>query len=133
MQDCIFCRIVSGELPSYKVYEDDGFLGFLDIHPLRKGHSLLIPKKHVRWVYDVEDFGGYWERAKKISRSILSELEPLWIQFFTHGEVSHAHIHIIPRYEDVGKSEVLPSWSHTLSLGKEEMERIAKTIRHHIK
>ncbi|MCX6730843.1 MAG: HIT domain-containing protein, partial [Candidatus Roizmanbacteria bacterium] len=65
--DCIFCKIVKGELPSYKVYEDDLCIGFLDIFPLSKGNVLLIPKKHYRWVNDIPEFGAYWEAARVIS------------------------------------------------------------------
>ena len=67
MNECVFCRIVSGELPCYRVYEDKDFLGFLDIKPLSPGNSLIIPKKHYRWVYDVPNFGEYWEVAKIVS------------------------------------------------------------------
>ena len=67
MDDCIFCKIVKGEIPCFKVYEDENFLGFLDINPLNPGNSLLIPKEHYRWVIDVPKFGQYFEIAKKIA------------------------------------------------------------------
>jgi len=67
MRDCIFCQIVAAKIPCHKVYEDKDFLGFLDIKPLNPGNSLLIPKKHYRWVYDVSNFGEYWEVARKIA------------------------------------------------------------------
>ncbi len=99
--DCIFCKIVAGKLPSYKVYEDDLFFGLLDIFPRTKGHTLLIPKKHYRWVYDVPEFGEYWLAAKKIADAMKAALEPSFITFVTHGlEVPHAHIHIMPRYHE---------------------------------
>lgn len=97
--DCIFCKIVNGDLPSYKVYEDDLFFGFLDIFPLSKGNVLLIPKKHYRWVNDVPEFGAYWEAAKTISQKIAKVLGATSISYLTLGEeVPHAHIRIVPRY-----------------------------------
>lgn len=101
MDNCIFCKIVKGEIPSHKVFEDDLFFGFLDIHPASIGHTLLIPKKHIRWVHDVEPFNKYWAIALKIMRKINKALSPKWVQYFTHGAIPHAHIHIIPRYDDV--------------------------------
>ena len=60
MDNCIFCKIVKGELPSYKVYEDDKCMAFLDIHPVAMGHTLLIPKEHYRWAQDMpDDLFGY--------------------------------------------------------------------------
>ena len=99
MEDCIFCKIIEGKIPCYKIYEDDNFLAFLDINPVSVGHTLLIPKKHYRWVYDVPNFGEYWQIAQKIALNIKnSPLNPEYISFLTMGnEVEHAHIHIIPR------------------------------------
>jgi histidine triad (HIT) family protein len=101
--DCIFCQIVSGKIPSFKIYEDDQFLGFLDIKPLNSGHSLLIPKAHYRWVYDVPESGHYWEIAKTIALHTRKVLGCDYISFLTMGnEVPHAHIHIIPRFFNDG-------------------------------
>jgi len=102
MSDCIFCKIVNGEIPCYKVYEDNLFLGFLDIRPLNIGNSLLIPKAHHRWVNDVPEFGAYWEAAKKIALATLPIVKADYVSYLTLGmEVEHAHIRIIPRfYED---------------------------------
>lgn len=97
--DCIFCKIVAREIPCYKVYEDELFLGLLDIFPLSKGNTILIPKKHYRWVNDVPEFGEYWEVARKTARSIETNLGATSISYLTLGEeVPHAHIRIIPRY-----------------------------------
>lgn len=97
--ECIFCKIVRTEIPSYIVYEDEFFLGFLDIFPLSKGNTILIPKKHYRWVNDVPEFGTYWEAAKKIGSSLHQSLGATSISYLTFGEeVPHAHIRIIPRY-----------------------------------
>lgn len=99
MNDCVFCKIIKGEIPCHKIYEDDKYLAFLDINPVSVGHTLLIPKDHFRWVYDSPNCGEYWEIAQKLAINIKnSDLAPEYISFITMGnEVPHAHIHIIPR------------------------------------
>jgi len=98
MEECVFCQIVKGKLPSYKIYEDRDFLAFLDINPLALGHTLVIPKVHYRWVYDVPNFGAYWQVALQVTQVLQKVLQPYFITYVTHGlEVKHAHIHIIPR------------------------------------
>ena len=107
-QKCIFCAIVGNQIPAFKVYEDENFIGFLDIRPLNKGHTLVVPKKHYRWTYEVEAFGPYWEIAKKIALAQIGSLEAKYVQFITAGMgVTHAHIHVIPRYENDGHGEYL--------------------------
>ncbi len=129
MQDCVFCKIVKGEIPCHKVYEDEDFLGFLDINPKVEGHSLLIPKRHYRWVYDVPDFGRYWETVKKLALAAKKVLKAEFITFLTHGlEVPHAHIHIMPRKK--GEYEFVPS---VKSFSKEELEKIAEKIFQEVK
>lgn len=129
MNDCIFCKIVKGELPSYKVYEDEQFIGILDIFPVSKGHVLVIPKKHYAWVYDVPEFGKYWEVARIIMKAVEAATSPEWTQFFTHGAIRHAHIHIIPRYENIQGSTFIPAENIKSKSSKEEMEEIAEKIR----
>lgn len=124
--DCIFCKIINGELPCYKIYEDEHFLGFLDIFPLSKGNTLLIPKKHYRWVNDVPEFGSYWETAKKISDKIQDRLGATSISYLTFGEeVFHAHIRIIPRYP---ADEMYLTLKKPENYSKEEMETIVKSL-----
>lgn len=125
MKECLFCKIVSGKLPSYKVYEDALFFGFLDIVPRTHGHSLLVPKKHCRWVYDVEEFDKYWLAAHALTRTLQGALSPVFVSYVTHGlEVPHAHIHILPRQKDenVFVPQPIPS-------SPEELEHIASKIR----
>ncbi|MDD2482747.1 MAG: HIT domain-containing protein [Candidatus Shapirobacteria bacterium] len=114
MDDCIFCKIIKGEIPCHKIYEDDNFLAFLDINPVAVGHTLLIPKTHYRWVYDVSNFGNYWQVAQKIALAIKnSDLNPEYVSFLTMGnEVHHAHIHIIPRSTSDSIQPVLASIPH---------------------
>lgn len=100
MDDCTFCKIIKGEIPCQKVYEDDHYLAFLDIKPLSPGHTLLIPKDHYRWVYDVPNFGQYWEVARDLALKLKDQHQAKFISFLTLGdEVPHAHIHLIPKYQ----------------------------------
>lgn len=128
MEDCIFCKIVAGEIPCYKTYEDDLFLGFLDIRPLNNGNSLLIPKIHHRWVNDVPEFGEYWEAARKLALKTGGTVGSDFITYLTLGEeVPHAHIRIIPRFEnDVHKNGI--DLSLVTEMSAEEMKSLAEKI-----
>jgi histidine triad (HIT) family protein len=134
MEDCIFCKIVKNEIPCYKVYEDDLFLAFLDINPTSLGHTLLIPKNHYRWVYDVPEFKKYWKVAQKIALSIKnSSLKPDFVTFLTMGnEVPHAHIHIIPRNNSDQVGSILSSIPHIKISDKNFLE-ISTTIKNSLK
>lgn len=134
MDDCIFCKIVKGDIPAHKVYEDDNYLAFLDINPVSIGHTLLIPKIHYRWVYDVPNFGEFWQVAQKLAISIKnSSLNPEFISFLTMGnEVLHAHIHIIPRSSVDSIQPVLSSIPH-LEISKDKLLEISEIIKNSIK
>jgi histidine triad (HIT) family protein len=97
MPDCIFCKIAKGEIGAEKVYEDENFLAFLDIRPLSPGHTLVIPKKHYRWVWDVDEAGAYFEVTKKIARAIQKSFgtEEVFLKIIGE-EVFHAHIWLFP-------------------------------------
>jgi len=97
MNNCIFCKIVSGEISSYKIYEDDNYLAFLDIFPATDAYTLIIPKKHYRWVWDVENIGEYFEVVKKIVnhyRNVAGH-ESMYSMIIGE-EVPHAHVRIFP-------------------------------------
>ena len=125
---CIFCQIIAGKIPSYKVYEDSLFFGFLDINPRSKGHVLLIPKAHHRWTYDVPEFEQYWGAALKITHAIQKVLQPKWIKYYTFGEIAHAHIHIQPRYDEMKSTDETPIMTPVEKVGAEEMVQIAKKL-----
>lgn len=98
MRKCVFCQIVNHQTPCHQIYEDDLFFAFLDICPRVEGHTLVVPKKHYQWVYDVPDFRRYWEIVLKITQAMKRSLKPYFITYATHGlQVPHAHIHILPR------------------------------------
>ena len=97
MESCIFCKIVKGEIPSHKVYEDDNFFAFLDIHPHTPGHTQVIPKKHYRWVWQVPNAGEYFEVVKKIALAQQKAFQTDFVLSKIIGdEVPHAHIWVFP-------------------------------------
>ena len=100
MENCIFCKIVKGEVPAYKVYDDEKFLAFLDIRPLSPGHTLVIPKDHYRFVWDVPNAGEYFEVAKKIAKAEQKAFvtDIIWSKIMG-DEIHHAHIWVFPHAE----------------------------------
>ncbi|MGM0463496.1 MAG: HIT family protein [Bacteroidota bacterium] len=95
----IFTKIINGEIPSYKIAEDDKYFAFLDINPLKKGHTLVIPKKEVDYLFDLDDelLAGMTVFSKKIARAIEKVVDCNRIGVVVLGlEVPHAHIHLIP-------------------------------------
>ena len=131
MTECIFCKIVNGEVPSYQIYENDNFLAFLDIHPLNKGHTLIIPKKHYRWVWDVKE--EYSAITNKIANALKKAFQTDYVQLIAIGnEVPHAHLHLIPRFDNDDHG-VLPDPKNIKDIKKEEMKEITKQIKHELK
>jgi len=100
MENCIFCKIVNGQTPSHPVYEDEKFLAFLDIRPQSPGHTLVIPKEHFRWVWDVPNIGEYFEIVKRIALAQKKAFDVEQVICKIVGEeVPHAHIWLIPSPE----------------------------------
>lgn len=110
--DCIFCKILNGDIPSYTIYEDDDVKCFLDINPMHNGHTLIIPKKHIKDMYEIdnETLSKVHNRAKEIMNLINDKLKPNGIRLLQNNgilqEVKHYHLHIIPNYENEEKMEV---------------------------
>jgi histidine triad (HIT) family protein len=124
----IFSRIVSGEIPSYKIAENENCFAFLDISPLAKGHTLVIPKKEVDYIFDMEDelHKELWHFAKQVSKAIEKAVPCKRIGVAVIGlEVPHAHIHLIPMNKVSDMNFSMPK----LSFSKEEMEATAAAIR----
>ena len=95
----IFTRIVNGEIPSYKVAEDENYYAFLDINPLVVGHTLVIPKHEVDYIFDLEseEYAGLWKFAQKVAKAIDSAIPCKRVGVAVLGmEVPHAHIHLVP-------------------------------------
>ncbi len=99
----VFQKIIDGEIPATKVYEDDKFMAFLDIHPVSKGHTLLIPKEQYAWIHEVPDslIGEIFIKAKEIINAMRRGIPCDYVQVGVVGnEVAHFHIHLIPRYKN---------------------------------
>lgn len=105
MKNCVFCQIAKGKLPCWKIYEDRDFLAFLDINQLSEGHTLVIPKKHHRWVWDMPNIGRYFSVAKKIINHYQKITKKGLVGTVIWGEqVPHAHIQILPNAENLSLS-----------------------------
>lgn len=101
MDNCVFCKIIRGVIPSYKVWEDDEYLAFLTIAPINPGHTLLIPKTHIDYIFDLDDktLGELLLKAKPISQALKKAFNPKTGKIgmmVAGGEVPHVHIHLIP-------------------------------------
>ena len=123
----IFSKIVAGEIPSYKVAENDRFFAFLDINPLAKGHTLVIPKQEVDYIFDLsdEDLAAMHVFAKSVARAIEKVIPCKRIGMAVLGmEVPHAHIHLVP----LNKETDLLFTNPKLQLSSEEFKQIADDI-----
>lgn len=99
MEDSIFTKIIKGEIPSHKIYEDDQTFAFLDIHPVTPGHTLVIPKKQVEFLWDIDDetYQAVMSTAKKVALHLRSQMAVAYVGVKLVGEdVPHAHVHLIP-------------------------------------
>ena len=123
----IFTKIVKGEIPSYKIFEDDHFYAFLDISPMAKGHTLVIPKKEIDYLFDIDDamLKEMIVLSKKIAKAIEKAVECNRVGVMVIGlEVPHAHIHLIP-IQNEGDMNLS---NKRLELSKQEFEKIAADI-----
>ena len=127
----IFSKIIAGEIPCYKVAENIEFFAFLDIRPVSKGHTLVIPKKEVDYVFDLDEhkYAGLMGYARKVAKAMDEALKPVRIAMTVEGlEVPHAHIHLIPMYSEGGPFRL----GHSIELNKEEMRTISEQIAKHL-
>ena len=131
-EKCIFCQIATGRSPSKIVYEDDKYIGFLDIYPFSRGHTLVCPKEHGETIWDMEerDIAELFQVASKISKAVVGAVGADGFRFVqNNGEaanqvVAHVHVHVIPvRMEDKGRYVDRKKFTH------EEMEETARSIR----
>ena len=133
MEDCIFCKIVKREIPAYKVYEDEKVFAFLDINPLSKGHTLVLPKEHYVNVFDIpEDLYAHMNRVvKRIADKIQEEYKPEGLLINQNNgkkagqEIDHIHTHIKPVYED---TKVFSEMNHRKQFDEEKMKEIQKNL-----
>jgi len=136
MEECIFCKIIVGDVPSERVYQDDDIVAFLDISPVTKGHVLVVPRQHYKDVYDIPEelLGKMVAVLKKIASSVVEAAGADGFNIgMNNGEASgqvifHAHMHLIPRSNYDG----LKNWEGT-GYDEGEMEKIGNKIRTAIK
>ena len=124
----IFSRIVAGEIPCHKVAEDEEFFAFLDINPVAKGHTLVIPKKEIDYIFDVEDasLGRMMAFAKRVARAQEAAIPCKRVGLAVMGlEVPHAHIHLIP----ISKESDMYFGGEKMTISQEELASIAALIR----
>ena len=132
MENCIFCKIVKGEMPASMVYEDARILAFLDIAPVNIGHSLVIPKKHFVNIFDTPEDILYsmTKVAKKLSQSIKIGLNADGVNVTMNNDIAagqiifHSHIHVIPRFTNDG----FGTWHGKRPYKEGEMREVAKKI-----
>ena len=130
--NCIFCKLANGDIPTNSIYEDDDFKVILDASPATKGHSLIIPKSHYKDIYEIdEDLAGKaFKLAKKLTISMTDKLGCEGFNILQNNKevagqtVFHFHMHLIPRYKE-GKS--ILTWGHE-EFTPEEMEDICKSL-----
>lgn len=127
----IFSKIIAGEIPCYKVAENAEFFAFLDIRPVSKGHTLLIPRIEVDYVFDLDEhtYTGLMGYARKVAKAMEQALKPVRIAMTVEGlEVPHAHVHLIPIYAEGGPFRL----GRSIELNKEEMRTISEQIAKHL-
>ena len=132
VSDCIFCKIVAGEIPASKVYEDDHFLAFLDISQVTPGHTLVIPKKHARNLLEMtpDETADLFNIVSTVTKKVESATQPQGMNIISNMEeiagqsVFHTHVHILPRYsqDDDLKIDFIahePDFNHLVQLAKD--------------
>ena len=115
MTDCIFCRIIRGELPCAKVYEDERVVGFLDINPVNPGHTLVLPKRHYATLFDIlpDDLHASAAACQKIAAAVYKAVKASGLNLFQNNYraagqvVDHIHFHLVPRFP---RDNFLSSW-----------------------
>jgi histidine triad (HIT) family protein len=128
--DCLFCKIVAGEIPSFNVYEDGNTFAFLDINPVNAGHTLVVPKRHSQNIFDIppEDWMAVSETARSVAIALESALNADGVNLMMNNRenagqvIDHPHVHVIPRFQGDG----LRHWpQHKYKKGEAE-ETLAK-------
>lgn len=136
MENCLFCKIVAGEIPAQKVYEDAGTIAFLDIKPVNPGHTLVIPKEHYANIFETPDSvtSEMLKTVKKIAHGIQKGLGIEHINITMNNgihagqSVFHAHIHLIPRHEGDGHRAWHGTHAYTEGEALEIVEKIKKAL-----
>ncbi|MDY7081069.1 MAG: HIT family protein [Halobacteria archaeon] len=138
--DCIFCKIIDGELPSRTVYEDDEVIAFLDVNPLQRGHTLVVPKQHEAGVDDLDEevSEAVFEKVRQLAPRVKDAVDaPAYNIGLNNGgeagqEVPHVHFHIVPRFEGDGGGPIHAIMPSTLDLSDGEMDEIEESIKENL-
>lgn len=139
MNDCLFCKIIDGQIPSLKVYEDEHVYAFMDIMPLTKGHTLLIPKTHCKDLFEMteEVASNLYAAAPKVANAIKAAFHPVGMNTVNNNGVAagqtvfHYHLHFIPRYDE--KDGLVVEWnSRQAEFPLEVLTKIAEQIKNHM-
>lgn len=134
-ENCIFCKLASGEIPSHTIYEDDTFRVILDAAPASKGHALILPKEHYKDLYQIDETvaGEAMKLAKRMAADMTAKLGCDGFNLVqNNGEaagqtVFHFHLHLIPRYQHMNNKDIL-IWNHE-TFTEEEMKEICQELR----
>lgn len=127
----IFSKIIAGDIPCYKIAENDDYIAFLDVFPLKKGHVLVVPKKEVDYIFDLDDttYSGLMLFAKDVAAALKKAIPCNRVGVTVIGlEVPHAHVHLIP----INTEDDMNFRNEKLKLSKEEFEEIASQIKQHL-
>lgn len=138
MTDCIFCKIINGDIPSYKIYEDDYTYAFLDISQVSKGHTLVVPKTHAKDILEVESeqLAHVIQSVQRVAQMIDDTLQPEGINViqnnraFADQSVFHLHFHIMPRYKDDVDGFGYKWETHEQLFDSEKMQALQNSITH---
>ena len=132
--DCIFCRIVNGEIPSYKVFENNNLIAILDISQATKGHTLIIPKTHAKNLYELDDLSAaeIFKVVPSIAKGIKKAFNPIGLNVVINTEkplqsVNHFHIHLVPRYDNDGFD--INFINHQADMNPEKYNQIKQAIK----
>jgi len=132
MDECVFCKIIEGEIPCHKVYETEKVFAFLDANPTSKGHTLVVPKKHVETIHDADGMDYMWSALVKASNAVKEAFNPEGLNISQNNgkiagqEVMHLHFHITPRYTG---DEINVDYSREeLENGEEIAEKISEEL-----
>ncbi len=132
--DCIFCRIVNGEIPSYKVFENNNLIAILDISQATKGHTLIIPKTHAKNLYELDDLSAaeIFKVVPSIAKGIKKAFNPIGLNVVINTEkplqsVNHFHIHLVPRYDNDGFD--INFINHQADMNQEKYNQIKQAIK----
>ena len=135
MSDWIFCKIIRGELPSFKIYEDERVIAFLDIHPVNAGHTLIVPKAHSQNIFDIkpEDWTAVAELTRALALAIEKGTEADGVNIAMNNRehagqvVQHPHVHVIPRFKGDGL-KLMPQREYKTNEAEETAEKIRAEV-----